>query len=177
MAIANLTGILFIFLNLFGCKNPQPEDYLIPYGYKGRVDIVFNQKDGAAVRYEGGRRVYQIPFDGILKTQFKDEYGFIDHHYFYLDSTGKRIPLNIFQTHYNADSSTKSDIKDSLEVGIFLDGMTGVFGAKNKYYYQEFLVSDHQTRDSFFTATYKKRFEDKLNDSLNGLNDVDYIRP
>jgi len=178
MKIKNVINLIWVLLSssiLFSCNKSEPEDYLIPYGYKGRVNIVFNQKGGVPLKYENGRRVYKIPSDGILFTQFKDEYGLIDHHYFYLDNTGKRIMMKVYPIQYNNDGSTKWDIKDSHVVGIFLDGTTGSFGANNENKFQEFLVSDRENLDSFYTTEYKKHFEAKLNSVLKGTNDIDSL--
>jgi len=90
-----LLPIFLITQILTACSNPESEDYLIPQDYKGRVNIIFNQKQGAEIRYENGSRVYEIPSSGILLTQFKDEYGRTDHHYFYVEKTGKRTKLEI----------------------------------------------------------------------------------
>ena len=74
-------------MSLTGCYNhPEPETYLIPKGFTGRVNVIFNQKNGAAIKYENGRRIYEIPSNGILLTQIKDEYGIINHQYYYVDS-------------------------------------------------------------------------------------------
>src|ERR1700748_9632 len=76
------------------CKRSEPTIYLIPEGYTGRVVVVFNQtgkpikykdnynhdaiyvsKVGTPVKYENGHRVYEIPSNGILLTQFESTYG------------------------------------------------------------------------------------------------------
>jgi len=67
---------------MLSCNNPEPETYLIPREFTGRVDVIFNRKDGSPPKYENGRRVYEIPSSGVLLTQFKDEYGLVDHRYY-----------------------------------------------------------------------------------------------
>ncbi len=101
------------------CNTAEPEDYLIPNDYKGRVCIIFNRNQGAPTKYENGRRVYQIPDNGILLTQFKDEYGLIDHHYYHIDKSGKRTALKIYTYSYNPDGTTKWKIENAREIGIF----------------------------------------------------------
>jgi hypothetical protein len=62
--------VLFL-LTIFGmtsCRNPEPADFLIPKGYSGRVVVVFEQKEGAKHKYVNGRRIYEIPSNGILLT-------------------------------------------------------------------------------------------------------------
>ncbi len=55
----------------------EPEIFLIPKNYRGFVYISYNHKCGTPIKYEEDSRVYEIPNDGVLLTQFKDEQGFI----------------------------------------------------------------------------------------------------
>src|SRR6185312_14368855 len=121
--------IVFWILPVFIACNPsEPETYLIPAGYTGRVNIIFNRINGEPPKYENGRRVYNIPTSGILLTQFKDEYGITDHKYYHIRNDGTRLPIRIFQTEYNKDGTTKWSINNPDEMGIFLDGTTGAYG-------------------------------------------------
>ena len=132
---------------IFGCKHPEAETYLIPDGFKGTINIIFNQSKGNLPRYENGRRIYEIPANGILLTQFKDEYGIVDHKYFYVARNGNRIPLKIFKYEYNKDGTIKWLITNRHEVGIFFDGTTGTYGNRDAKY-QEFRVADYFGLDS-----------------------------
>src|ERR1022692_1020863 len=85
-----------ILFSVASCQTTESEDYLIPNGFSGRVTIIFNQKDGIPVKYGGGKRIYEIPASGILLTEFNDEYGWVNRHYYYMDSTGKKTSLEIF---------------------------------------------------------------------------------
>jgi hypothetical protein len=135
------------FMNITGCyNNPEPETYLIPKGFRGRVSIIFNQKDGAPIRYENGRRIYEIPSNGILLTQFKDEYGIINHEYYYVDSFGSRYGLPIYQDEHKNDGTITPVVKNMNEIGIFLDGTTGVYGNTDdirSVKWQEFIVTNY----------------------------------
>lgn len=159
-------------LSMISCSNnPEPEDYLIPKDFTGRVNIVFNQKNGIPAKYENGRRVYEIPDDGILLTQFKDEYGLVNRKYYYIDSSGKKTALEIYQYEYNKDGTTKWMIKNKNETGVFLDGTTGQYGNdgdSRTVKYQEFVVSNYSELDSFFTEEYKRKFDDKI-EKITGL--------
>lgn len=148
--------VLLSLLVLSSCsQTAEPETYLIPQGFTGRVNIIFKRKDGAPPKYENNRRVYEIPPNGILLTQFKDEYGLVDHQYYYVDSNGKKTPLKIFN---DSMPNVNRDV-----TGIFLDGTTGQYGnLPNAVWWQEFVVSNYKSLDNFFTPEYKKQFEDKL---------------
>lgn len=156
--MGNLVLIFSLLQFVTACKQPEPETYLIPYGFKGKVNVIFNQSGGAAVKHENGRRVYEIPLNGILLTQFKDEEGIVNHEYYYADAAGKRTPLEIF--------SDKHKDKAAAEVtGVFRDGTIGVYGNSTdpkSLSYQEFYVTNGREFESFFLPQYQKRFDDKV---------------
>jgi len=65
--------IVFDFFGILVCfeffqSQPDPETYLTPQGFAGWVSIVFSRVEGVPPKYENGRRVYQIPVNGILLT-------------------------------------------------------------------------------------------------------------
>ncbi|MCX2679362.1 hypothetical protein OOZ15_05350 [Galbibacter sp. EGI 63066] len=95
---------------------------LIPKGYEGPVLIVFNQSKGEPKEYEDGKRVYRIPENGILETQFEPNYGIQKHQFFYVDSLGNReeIPFVIVQ---EQDSLLK--VKDRTKVYAFGESAPG----------------------------------------------------
>ncbi len=133
-------AILYLTVLMFnGCINvPLGEDYLLPQGFKGRATVIFNQKNGLSEKYKDGRRVYEIPSNGILLTQFKPVYGIIDHHY-YMDSNGRKQTLPIYD--HNQDGITRLLIKDSTQTGVFLDGTVGQYAGNDDAPFQLFIVS------------------------------------
>lgn len=141
--------------------------YLIPEGFTGRVNIILNQKGGSPTKYEDGRRVYEIPSDGILLTQFTINDGFIDRKYYYVDSIGNRTDLPIYKYDHNSDGTIRWLIKDNNELGIFLDGTSGQYGnPPNAVWWQEFIVSSYNNYQSFFTKESKKKYEEQLKNKL-----------
>lgn len=68
--------------------------YLLPNRFVGNVIIVYNRPDGTPAEYRDGARIYRIPTTGVLKTQFKPNYGLRkpDLHY-YVDKQGKIIRI------------------------------------------------------------------------------------
>ena len=67
----NVYFLIVAALSMLSCNNPESETYLIPQGFTGRVNVIFSRKDGAPTKYENNRRVYEIPANGVLLTQFK----------------------------------------------------------------------------------------------------------
>lgn len=70
-----LTFLPVLFFGLIGLviilSIAKPEIYLIPDDYEGEVIVVFDQSVGEPEKYLDKKRVYEIPDDGILYTQFK----------------------------------------------------------------------------------------------------------
>jgi hypothetical protein len=52
-----------------GGQIAEPEIHLIPASYMGSIYIFHNVPDGEPLKREGRARVYEIPKDGILRSQ------------------------------------------------------------------------------------------------------------
>ncbi len=132
-------------------QRPEPEIYLIPHGYRGKVNIIFNQLKGQEIIYEGNKKVYKVPENGILLVKAKPKYGFIKHEYYFVDSLGNRTPINIlFDNH-----------KNTKEIGIYRDGTVGTYGNSNNdqnLKFQEFYVTDKKSLDKYFSIQYNNDF-------------------
>lgn len=160
-------------------QKAEPETYLIPANFTGRVEILFNQNGvpyedknkygrdtiytpqmGKPIKYENGRRIYEIPSSGILLTQFKINDGFIDTKYFSIDGNGKRTPLEVFELEHYKRDSTRWIVKDKNKKGIFASGTNGSYGMHIPF--QFFIVSSYDELDSFYTKEYQTNFDDKI---------------
>ena len=178
--------VIIITLGISSCDRAEPETYLIPDGFTGKVQIIFNQngvpvkyqneygrdtiytpKIGTPVKYEYGRRIYEIPTSGILLTQFQDNEGFINRLYFYKYKNGKRRPLEVIEPQQSKLDSTKWVVTDSKKVGV-LEEVNGSYGNFNVAF-QEFVVSSYNTLDKFYTTQYNDEFMKKL-DRLTGTD-------
>lgn len=94
--------ILSLMLNL-GCKNTEDAIFVVPEGYTGYIIIIYNQENGAEMEYKEGKRVYEIPSTGILKTKFKANYGTSNFPLFYYGKVdGNEIP---YKTEINSVSA------------------------------------------------------------------------
>ncbi|MEP6788982.1 MAG: hypothetical protein ABJB40_11165 [Acidobacteriota bacterium] len=65
-----LIAIVTVALFAAGCDIGDNEEFRVPEGFHGRVLILFDRADGAAKEYDWRTRIYKIPSDGFLKTQF-----------------------------------------------------------------------------------------------------------
>lgn len=168
-------------------QKAEPETYLIPSTFTGEVNIFFNQngipirykdmrdrdtvylpKMGNPIKYEKGRRIYEIPANGILLTQFKNNNGFIDRVYFSVDANNKRTPLEVFKFEHFKKDSAGYVVDDKMKKGIFGDGTSGSLGIGNlNIPFQDFTVSDYNQLDSFSTKEYLKIFNEKIGKILS----------
>ncbi len=109
-----IIGILILVSAFISCAQ-QAEDSirLIPDDYIGPVLIIFDQEDGEPEEYEDGKRLYRIPKDGVLKTQFGTNFGIQHHQFFYVDSNGSRTKIQ-FVFDQNKDSLSKIEDKSKI---------------------------------------------------------------
>lgn len=87
-------GLLLFCFSLASCvEYAEPQSYLLPDGFTGAFVVVFNQKEGTPKEYENGRRIYRIPKNGVLFTQFDIDYRVFtpeSSKTYYVDSLGKK---------------------------------------------------------------------------------------
>ena len=103
--------------------NSEPELFLIPDKYEGIITVVFSQKNGQEEKYIDKRRVYDIPENGILLTQFaKTTHGKLNQVFYYKDALrNKKLEIkNLFIV------EAKSQI-DSTE-NYIMNGAYGQYG-------------------------------------------------
>lgn len=91
-----MRAVLIFFLSslfmMIGCNsNGEQEVVVVPKDFTGYILVIFNQKNGQPVKYDGKKRVYEIPSSGILKTQFKVNNGWRDLAEYYC---GLMVPEN-----------------------------------------------------------------------------------
>lgn len=105
---------LILLVSVMSCGQKTEDTVrLIPKGYKGSVLVIFNQENGEPKEYENGKRVYRIPENGVLKTQFEPNYGVQNHQFFYVNKEGNRteIPFVLVQ-----NKEVLSEIKDDKKI-------------------------------------------------------------
>jgi hypothetical protein len=110
---------LLIVLTLFSCNNGEKEIIIVPKNFKGYILVIFDQKDGEPKSYHEGSRIYKIPQNGVLKSQFSGNYG----------SVG--IPEYYYQA-INVDSKLPSYLEEKKIPPNKIVGMMGPNGNANK---------------------------------------------
>ncbi len=102
-------SILLVFAITLSCKQKyESVIYSIPSNYEGNVLIIFDQKSGVPPLYENGRRVYEIPSSGVLRTQFSP-ISLYEVYFRYKDSS---------EIKYLTSSDSKNKKNDSNEIVI-----------------------------------------------------------
>lgn len=103
----------FILIFLFSCNSSiEKEGYILPYSdYTGKVTVLFNDKDGVPTSYDtSNRRLYEIPQNGVLKSKFSENDGFVpdneDYVAFFVREKGGLKLLNI---KFYSDSIVEGD--------------------------------------------------------------------
>lgn len=69
------------------------EMFILPEGYRGVVYIFYDQKNGEPIKSEQGKRVFEIPPNGILKTQFSLNTGWHSPGKYFYKENGKLIEI------------------------------------------------------------------------------------
>jgi hypothetical protein len=152
---------LLFLITILGCSQVSEDTIrLIPEGYQGTILIIFNQKDGAPKEYEGNNRIYRIPESGVLKTQFKPDYGVQKNKFFYLNDEGERKEIPFVMTY----DKNKFDKMVNTKIYAYLEQ---TLGRVEKY--------DPKTKELLYTVQpaisfYIGNLRDVDNDYLEQLN-------
>lgn len=84
--ILPMIKLLFILMISFGCQSAEHEIIIVPEGYTGYIIIIYGNSSGENKEYSNGSRVYNIPQNGILVSQFPNNPGWSGFPKFYYDS-------------------------------------------------------------------------------------------
>lgn len=152
--------ILLLTLLVFAaCTYAEPETHLIPEGYAGPVYIVQAWPEGEPEQYEGSRRLYQIPSDGLLLTKFGSNDGIIDNRYYFVGSDSER--REIAGRSYSSVNNIPESVADTT---VLIQGpRVGKMGA-TQVPYEMYLVGtkadllnwDHDVHGDVFDALERR---------------------
>jgi len=147
-------------LSTSSCFLGDDEIFLLPKGHRGLVLVILNQHNGEKIRYEDTKkRVYEIPENGILKTQFTPNTD--SHHpdkYFYVENE-QRIEIP-----YVDDPRQLRD--DTIQVCCFSFGRAGKAPNVNN------ILAEYY---EFYVGT--KADIDKAMEKSNKIDPADLVEP
>lgn len=115
IAVALFIGSWFVLIplgHLMDVFLAESEVHLIPAGYRGAVVILYDRPNAEPTLYENGKRVYTIPSNGTLFTQFRPPSSSDGSTYFYVYDDGKREELSVVRS--------KDEMVDSNKVYVFM---------------------------------------------------------
>lgn len=141
------------------------EIHLLPEAYVGPVVIVYDQADGAPPeRNADGWRVYRIPADGILYTQFGTNYGtYPGPPKYYRDRKGERVEVDWLPRQEVASGAhaQRTDIVSFNNSGhVGRQGRCYPHDNPNAYSFRYYVVGPAQRADSLMRLINSGMLED-----------------
>lgn len=88
-SVAVLIIVTGVFLFHKWKNNSEDEVFVLPEEFIGPVMVHYNTSGGQPERYLNSKRVYDIPKEGVLKTEFKYQEGF--RQITYLTANGRKL--------------------------------------------------------------------------------------
>lgn len=153
-----LNTIIFTFLT--SCSQTVKETFLIPSGFEGRINVVFNQPNSNPISVENGRRIYKIPRDGILITSSKLEMGILDQEYYYIDDKGNKEKIVV--------AELNKELKINPSVAKY--GTVGFYGnqdEQNPLEFTESIIASRKTIDSIYEYKNEVSFQNRIMEKTN----------
>jgi len=100
--IVLVLSVVSIFaLSLFNSylSRLEPKTFLMDENFAGRVRVIYGEECGINPPIENGRRIFQIPENGILIIQPEFEDGIIDHEYYFVDNDGEKTNIAEYENY------------------------------------------------------------------------------
>lgn len=106
----SIATVLSVFCFVSCINRAEPEIHILPEGFQGYVIIVFNDPNGREEKYEDGFRVYEIPPNGILRTKFESQDGWIANGKlkYYYNLNGKKEEINYINLEKETNEVSKN---------------------------------------------------------------------
>lgn len=126
LVISVIVFCLLIFFCFFNRIVLGEDDiYILPINYEGNVYIIHEQHDGEACKYEKGKRVYEIPSNGILKTQFdlNEDWQNIPIVFYEENNIREKIPFELFGNEVKKDGTIQACC---LSTGVYYNDTSSV---------------------------------------------------
>lgn len=158
IVISALPFIVYFTIHLINL--PSSDTFLIPKNFRGIVYVYYDQNNGIEKEFEGSRRVYRIPKDGILLTKFDlkgDEIDLSNSKFYLVDEKGSRTLLkhcSVYDENKTKDSTTLQAIYGEC-------GENGNYGTYQTFYIDfptmKFWKKDNIIREEFLHDSIMKQ--------------------
>jgi hypothetical protein len=170
--MATVIGMYFLSFAWSYLNRPEKETYLIPADFKGEFRIVYGEKCGVTPRSGEGRRILEVPLNGVLIIQPEFQAGIIDNEYYLVDGTGKRTRLD--SSYGNEDGTPRIVMGGSGSFGGPMPD--GSFSTESDLAieYTDFTVfdKDSTTRDERETFRAHQKFDSLTNALVDSCRNV-----
>jgi len=131
---------LISFFVAYQIQKAQPESTLVASTYRGEIVIFYDETCGRDQVTENGRRIYNIPSNGVLITKFQENTGYLDRKFYLLDAAGVRTEILFFYRRKYEDEAREwklfhnGNIEDFSRqtVGVFNSGGTPTYAISQK---------------------------------------------
>ena len=136
LGISFFPFIIYFVVNFINL--PSSDTFIIPKDFRGTIYVYYDQVNGVEKEFDGSRRIYRIPQDGILLTKFSLKGGVIDlsgSRFYLVDEIGNRIELKHCSVH------DENKTKDSTMV----QAIYGVCGQSSNYGLYQTIYIDYPT--------------------------------
>ena len=178
VSVIYVLGFWFVW---WYANKAQPEIFLIPEGYVGKVNVVFKKGCGEPIHRSDEGIVYVIPDDGVLLVDGELRTGIIDHTYHYIDDVGIRreIPaenggdpkLRIADSSSIEGEFNKVKVYHSGRVGTIGDIINGsgqITSKDEQYQFLEFYVTSQTDLENVVDYQYNRQFDSLRSKKING---------
>ena len=184
LAIAASLMVITGFWTIWTALNTvEPEIFLIPNDYRGRVTLIYKKGCGTPLEKTKDGYSYAIPKEGILILDHKQTFGRINPTYYAVDQKGnrRRIPkmdVSDFKEPWTLEKTPNEPSRN--KVGVFYWGRTGSVAQSSSdpnslenqehYTYQEFYISSYNDLHTRFDLNYENQFDSLIKVKLKGCN-------
>lgn len=163
--VAPLSSFVLLLAIIYQLDKMESETYLIHKDFRGKFVVFFEENCGVDARYENGSRVYNIPFDGVLITKFKREFGTINDEFYLLDDEGNKTKLpeldaRDFNFKERLTETESEPPRDKLAV--FRSNFDGIRGKGRAFTIGTYQELEDNFSGSKFYIEFEKKAEKKL---------------
>lgn len=162
--------ILGTFFIVFQLNKAEPETFLIPQNFRGKIIIFYEEPCGQKSVYENGRRIFQFPESGVLITNYKRTKGILNQNFYFVAENGEKTKIpqkDVREFNFKGRLSNIEKEPSREEVGVFYS-YAGILPSKTISKYHSYVISAYKDLDKDEKESWLelKRFSDQSENLL-----------
>jgi hypothetical protein len=138
-----LATFLIFFLSL---TNPEPEIFLIPKNFRGKIAIYYNQNCGQPLQRDGVKRIFDVSQNIFFITSDSQTVGIINRKFYFVDENGNKSKIPEF--HWTKFEDEKNDWHWFFSEFEITKNLVGFKEQKYSTNYQSYVISDYQSLEN-----------------------------